>query len=919
MSFFSSGYIRGLNNFISEIRKCPSKDAERAAVDAEFAKIKGKFSIAKGLSGYDYKKYIWKLVYAFMLGYDIDFGHIQTVNLCSSIKYSEKAAGYMGVSMLLAGNPEVLRLVLNVCKADLQNSNEMIVALALKCIGNSATADFTDIILPDILALLSTTSKSSLYVRRKAIACITRLARKGYRLLSEVWVENLCSFLSEDDPGVLFCGATLALAELERLPEEARVAGWHALALPAAKSLNRLITEPCPAHYIYYSTNAPWCQIALVKIIKMFPYVTLDGSVVIAASDALLRLLAPSPEIPLIAVGSKKGRVDLERNCRINAEQAVMFEAVWLALHLGQRCERESRRAAANHLVNAVSSQNANIRYLGLEGLARLAATQPDMDITVQAAERKLFEKTRSLIVAQLNEPDVSVRKQALTVLAAIADKTNWQAIVEELLTALGSNETEDLQEELVMQVASLADTFAPDPSWTVDVVFRTLAYAPKFVTDRICARVVQLITGFEDSPDEAQAAAQSQAAERAFEALGGKANHSKYPPENVLRLSIFILGEFGFRLISSKRLTPLRASELIRRHLPMLKQKGIALTALAKIVLAVPNNVVLREEVSLTIEEHCDSLDAETQERACELNVLLKPGNLKVLEKVLALLPPFARDPRTPQPPQIPGSSGSDMSEEEEYRDPRTLWKILCLKPSGALYESASVLVDLKCEYDGHGGGRVAVQVINRGKVLVTDLSIEAIGSESVKVAEESKVVGDELSAGGKVLHAMRVEVSQPFLHPPKYRVTFAIGKEKQELPLTLPVIMTRFMTSEKLTHDVFINSWQATQESEAVVVSQALLSYDKYPSYISNGFNMSLVEIPAQLLTGGIVTCAACGVFNTVRSESGTRCLVRIDSDTRKSPTAVRIAVRSPGGRPYTTVLANIIASYFVKPPGQ
>ena len=918
MSFFSSGYIRGLNNFISEIRKCPSKDAERAAVDAEFAKIKGKFAIAKGLSGYDYKKYIWKLVYAFMLGYDIDFGHIQAVNLCSSIKYSEKAAGYMGVSMLLAGNPEVLRLVLNVCKADLQSPNEMIVSLALKCIGNSASADFTDIIMQDILSLLSLASKSSLYIRRKAIACITRLARKGYRLLSEVWIENLSSFLSEEDPGVLYCGATLALAELERLPEEARVAGWSALALPAAKSLYRLITDPCPAPYIYYSTNAPWCQIALVKIIKMFPYVTLDGSVVITASDALLRLLAP-PAAPVVAVGSKKGRVELERNCRINAEQAVMFEAVWLALHLGQRCERESRRAAANHLVNAVSSQNANIRYLGLEGLAKLAATQPDMDITVQAAERKLFEKTRPLIVAQLNEPDLSVRKQALSVLAAIADKSNWQAIVEELLTALGSNEIDELQEDLVMQVASLADSFAPDPSWTVDVVFRTLAYAPKFVTDRICARVVQLITGFVDSPEEAQAAAQSQAAERAFEALGGKANHSKYPPENVLRLSIFIMGEFGFRLITAKRLTPLRASELIRRHLPNLKHKGIALTALAKLVLAVPNNVVLRDEVSLTVEEHCDSLDAETQERACELNVLLKPGNLKVLEKVLALLPPFARDPRAPQVALIPGSSGSENSEEEEYRDPRTLWRMLCLKASGPLYESSAILVDLKCEYDVHGGGRLAAQVINRGKVAVCDLSIEALGSDNVKVAEESRVSGEELSAGGKLMHAMRVEVSQPFLHPPKYKVTFSIGKERQELPLTLPVIMTRFMLGEKMTHDVFINTWQATQESEAVVVSQALLSYDKYPSYMSNGFNLSLVEIPAQLLTGGIATCAACGVFNTVKSESGTRCLVRIDSDTRKSPTTVRIAVRSPGGRPYTTVLANIIASYFVKPPGQ
>ena len=42
------------------------------------------------LPGYDRKKYICKLLYMFMLGYEIDFGHMEAVNLISSDKYSEK-------------------------------------------------------------------------------------------------------------------------------------------------------------------------------------------------------------------------------------------------------------------------------------------------------------------------------------------------------------------------------------------------------------------------------------------------------------------------------------------------------------------------------------------------------------------------------------------------------------------------------------------------------------------------------------------------------------------------------------------------------------------------------------------------------------------------------------------------------------
>lgn len=42
------------------------------------------------VTGYDRKKYICKLLYMFMLGYEIDFGHMEAINLISSDKYSEK-------------------------------------------------------------------------------------------------------------------------------------------------------------------------------------------------------------------------------------------------------------------------------------------------------------------------------------------------------------------------------------------------------------------------------------------------------------------------------------------------------------------------------------------------------------------------------------------------------------------------------------------------------------------------------------------------------------------------------------------------------------------------------------------------------------------------------------------------------------
>lgn len=44
----------------------------------------------KTLDGYQKKKYVCKLLFIFLLGHDIDFGHMEAVNLLSSNKYMEK-------------------------------------------------------------------------------------------------------------------------------------------------------------------------------------------------------------------------------------------------------------------------------------------------------------------------------------------------------------------------------------------------------------------------------------------------------------------------------------------------------------------------------------------------------------------------------------------------------------------------------------------------------------------------------------------------------------------------------------------------------------------------------------------------------------------------------------------------------------
>jgi len=59
-------------------------------VNKELANIRKQFGAKKQVNGYQKKKYVAKLVFIFLLGHDVEFGHLEAVNLLSSMVLSEK-------------------------------------------------------------------------------------------------------------------------------------------------------------------------------------------------------------------------------------------------------------------------------------------------------------------------------------------------------------------------------------------------------------------------------------------------------------------------------------------------------------------------------------------------------------------------------------------------------------------------------------------------------------------------------------------------------------------------------------------------------------------------------------------------------------------------------------------------------------
>jgi AP-2 complex subunit alpha len=145
--------MRGLVTFIADLRNARARELEEKRINKELANIRQKFKDGK-LSGYDRKKYVCKLLYIYILGWNVDFGHLEAVNLVSSTKYSEKQIGYLAVTLFLHEQHELVHLVINSIRKDLNDHNELFNCLALHAIANVGGKEMGEALSLDVHRLL---------------------------------------------------------------------------------------------------------------------------------------------------------------------------------------------------------------------------------------------------------------------------------------------------------------------------------------------------------------------------------------------------------------------------------------------------------------------------------------------------------------------------------------------------------------------------------------------------------------------------------------------------------------------------------------------------------------------------------------------------------------------------------------------
>jgi AP-2 complex subunit alpha len=213
--------------------------------------------------------------------------------------------------------------------------------------------------------------------------------------------------------------------------------------------------------------------------------------------------------------------------------------------------------------------------------------------------------------------------------LYGMCDVTNAKEIVEELLQYLNTAEFA-MREELALKAAILAEKFAPDLSWYVDVILQLIDKAGDFVSDDIWYRVVQFVTNNEDL--------QPYAAAKAREYLDKPALH-----ETMVKVSAYLLGEYGHLLARRPGCSPKELFTIINDRLPTVSTSTIAiiLSSYAKILThAQPPDAGLKQQILAIFKKHESYIDVEIQQRAVEYFELNQKG--AALADVLAEMPKF-------------------------------------------------------------------------------------------------------------------------------------------------------------------------------------------------------------------------------------------------------------------------------------
>ncbi|DBA70499.1 TPA: hypothetical protein ACH3X2_011900 [Trebouxia sp. C0005] len=588
-----------LRELIRNVRQAKTAAEERNVIAKESAALRNAF---KDQDVTYRHRNVSKLMYIHMLGYPTHFGQRETLKLIAASGFPEKRIGYLGLMILLDERQEVLMLVTNSLKNDLNTRNQYIVGLALCALGNICSNEMARDLAPEVEKLLASTNS---YVRKKAALCATRVLRKVPEAI-ETFADKAAGLLTDRHHGVLLSGTTLMLEICEIEPNTIEQYRRHVPML--CKILRSLLMSGfAPEHDVGGITD-PFLQVKVLRLLRVLGKGHAD------ASDQMSDILAQ------VATNTEGAR---------NAGNAILYECVQTIM--GVESVGGLRTLAINILGRFLANRDNNIRYVALNTLAKVVG------VDTQAVQRH-----RTTVVECVKDADVSIRRRALELVYALVNEGNIKTLTKELLDYLKVSDLE-FKPDLTSKICMLVQRFAPDKQWHLDSLLQVMQQAGAYVKEEVCRALIVLIS---NAPE-----LHGYTARAMYRALKDSADQAELPL-SLVTSTCWFLGENG-ELLLGKADAPLQAGEqalsvssqeLVSLLESVLSKVTIgpvgreyALTALMKLSTRLPDH---SEYIQGIVEQYRGSSILEVQARSCEYSHMFKLDGMRAA--LLEHIPPL-------------------------------------------------------------------------------------------------------------------------------------------------------------------------------------------------------------------------------------------------------------------------------------
>jgi AP-3 complex subunit delta-1 len=328
-----------------------------------------------------------KLIYLEMFGHDMSWASFNVLEVMSSNKHMQKRVGYLGAVQSFRTDTEVLMLATNLLKKDITSPSIPTMSLPLVTLPHIVTSSLALSLLTDLMPRLSHSQPA---VRKKTIVTLYRLALVYPETLRVAWPKIKERLMDDQEDSSVTAAVINVVCEL----------GWrrpHDF-LPLAPRLFDLLIEG----------GNNWMAI---KIIKLF---------------AILTPLEPRLVKKLVR--------PLTHLIRSTTAMSLLYECI-SGIIQGGILDGSDGSNEGDEVANLcigklrgmiVVEGDPNLKYVALLAFNKIVASYP-----------MLVSMQQDVIMSCLDDPDISIRLQALELVSGMASSDNLQSIVSRLVKQL--------------------------------------------------------------------------------------------------------------------------------------------------------------------------------------------------------------------------------------------------------------------------------------------------------------------------------------------------------------------------------------------------------------------------------------------------------------------------------------------------